>query len=492
MDRSNKRTELNRPRSSILSRVRRLNRVAGGLISRLTLVQRFAIFSFFVLIVGAFIIGRFIADEIEGDVTARNGAITALYVDSFVSPRTQGLIDGSIPEAEQEELDALLTETGFGEDILSFKVWNSEGRIVYASNSELIGQQFDIRGGLLSALAGKVDSQMSPLNEEEHARERALGPSLIETYAPIRHADTGTVIGAMEFYQDPEALHSEIASSQRRGWIVVGVSTAGMYVVLLGLVMGASNTLTKQHRSLQLMAEDNRRLATRVRGAAAQRTETDEQLMMRIARDLHDGPAQDLGFALLRVETLKERARDVMAGGGSGGSGGDEVSEDFDLVEAALTSALKEMRDISSDMRLPELAVLSLEETIQRAVADHRNKTGGEVAVDLSTDCKSGSLPTKIVVYRVIQEALSNSYRHAPGSSRHVEASCSEGSLDLSVSDSGPGFDPDTPVDDADRSHIGVRGMRERVEMLGGILRISSSRAGGTKVTVRIPLDNMS
>jgi len=252
--------------------------------------------------------------------------------------------------------------------------------------------------------------------------------------------------------------------------------------------MGASNTLTKQHRSLQLMSEENRRLATRVRGAAAQKTETDEQQVMRIARDLHDGPAQDLGFALLRVEALKERARDVVAGGGSGG---DEISEDFDLVEAALTSALKEVRDISSDMRLPELAVLSLEETIQRAVADHRSKTGGEVSVELGSVCESSSMPTKIVVYRVVQEALSNSYRHAPGSSRHVEASCSEGSLEFSMSDSGPGFDPQTPADDTDRSHIGVRGMRERVEMLGGIIRISSSRAGGTKVTVRIPLDKM-
>ena len=261
-----------------------------------------------------------------------------------------------------------------------------------------------------------------------------------------------------------------------------------MYVLLVGLVMGASNTLTKQHRSLQLMSDENRRLAIRVRGAAAQKTESDEELMMRISRDLHDGPAQDLGFALLRIETLKERARDLAAGS----AGGDEVGEDFDLIETALTAALKEMRDISSDMRLPELADLSLEETVERAVVDHRSKTGSEVAVELSNVCKSPSLPTKIVAYRVIQEALSNSYRHAPNSSRHVEASCPEGTLELRVSDSGPGFDPDTTVDDADRSHIGVRGMRERVEMLGGILRISSSRAGGTKVTVRIPVDEMS
>lgn len=465
-----------------------LIRKARDILSRLTLVQRFAIVSSFVLILGAFIIGRFVADEIESDVTARNGAITALYVDSFVSPRVEEIIDGSISEAAEAELDSLLTHTEFGETILSFKVWDMDARIVYASDPELIGKQFDAHGGLNSALSGKVHSQVSDLSEEEHESERALRSSLIETYAPIRLHETGEIIGAMEFYQDPQELETEVASSQRRGWAVVGFSTAGMYVLLVGLVMGASNTLRKQHRSLQLMSEDNRRLATRVRGAAAQKTETDEQQVMRIARDLHDGPAQDLGFALLRVEALKERTRDAVVGGGSGD---DEITEDFDLVEAALTSALKEVRDISSDIRLPELAVLSLEETIQRAVADHRSKTGGEVSVELASDCESPSMPTKIVVYRVVQEALSNSYRHAPGSSRHVEASCSEGSLEFSMSDSGPGFDPDAPADDSDRSHIGVRGMRERVEMLGGILRISSSRAGGTKVTVRIPLDKL-
>jgi len=185
-----------------------LIRKARDILSRLTLVQRFAIVSSFVLILGAFIIGRFVADEIESDVTARNGAITALYVDSFVSPRVEEIIDGSISEAAEAELDSLLTHTEFGETILSFKVWDMDARIVYASDPELIGKQFDAHGGLNSALSGKVHSQVSDLSEEEHESERALRSSLIETYAPIRLHETGEIIGAMEFYQDPQELES--------------------------------------------------------------------------------------------------------------------------------------------------------------------------------------------------------------------------------------------------------------------------------------------
>jgi signal transduction histidine kinase len=236
------------------------------------------------------------------------------------------------------------------------------------------------------------------------------------------------------------------------------------------------------------MAEENASLVTRVREAASQKTETDEELLMRIARDLHDGPAQDLSLALLRVESLKEGTEAVV----NGAPPTEHVRKDFDLIETALTSALKEVREISSDMRLPELADMSPEETIRSAVSDHQSKTGSGASVKLLSLCASADLPIKIVVYRVIQEALSNSYRHAPDSHRHVEASCTGGSLELVISDDGPGFDPGVPLETADRSRLGVRGMRERVEMLGGILEIATSSSEGTRILVRLPVDEMS
>jgi signal transduction histidine kinase len=462
--------------------------VVGGLVARLTLVQRFALVSLIILVVGAFVIGRYVAEELESDVTARNGAITALYVDSFVSPRLQGLGGGVISADKQQELDSLLTETSLGRDILSFKVWDTQGRIVYASDPALVGQQFDRQGGLASALGGDVHSSKSDLSEEEHEVERLLRPSLLETYAPIRADETGAIIGAMEFYQDPSDLEAEIESSQRNGWIIVSVSTAGMYLLLVGLVKGASSTLVQQHRRLQKMSDENAHLAKRVRDAASQKTETDEALVMRVARDLHDGPAQDLGLALLRVRPLREGSEDLLRGTSEDRKA---VREDFALVETALARALKEVREISSDIRLPELQGLSLDETIEKAVSDHENKTGNKVTVQLHDIPPGLGLPLKIVAYRVIQEALTNSFRHAAGSDASVRASCADGRLLLEVADSGPGFEPsDERGSKRTSTPLGLRGMRERVELLSGSLEIVSSRDSGTTIRARFPLDD--
>ena len=89
-------------------------RFTSGLASRLTLVQRFALISLIILVTGAIIIGRFVAEEIEDGVTARSSAITALYVDSFISPHLQDLGGGTVSEDTRRELDRLLIESSLG------------------------------------------------------------------------------------------------------------------------------------------------------------------------------------------------------------------------------------------------------------------------------------------------------------------------------------------------------------------------------------------
>jgi len=331
--------------------VRRTWRYVNGLVSRLTLVQRFALVSLAILVTGAFIIGRYVGEEIEDGVVANSSAITALYVDSFISPRLQELDSGTVSDDDRAELDGLLTESSLGQEIASFKVWDRKGNIVYASDASLVGQKFELTGRLAAALAGKVDSQLSDLGQEEHQLERARFDRLLETYAPVRQDQTGAIIGAMEFYQDPSDLESEVASSQRTGWIIVGISTAGMYLLLVGLVKGASNTLSSQQRHLGQLAQANARLAERVQKAAAKKTETDEQLLMRIGHSLHDGPAQDLGLALLRIKSLRQGTVRHLP---RGESAADRVREDFELVETALANALRETREISSDLHLPQ------------------------------------------------------------------------------------------------------------------------------------------
>jgi signal transduction histidine kinase len=467
--------------------LRRTWRRAWALASHLTLVQRFAVISLAILIAGGFIIGRYVAGEIEDGVTARSSAITALYVDSFVSPHLQDMGSGQLDSDQRSELDRLLVDSSFGQEIASFKVWDTQGSIVYARDTSLIGQQFGPHGGLSAALAGNVQASVTDLREEENRLERQQWDRLLETYAPVREHETGAIIGAMEFYQDPSDLESEIASSQRTGWLIVGISTAGMYLLLVGLVKGASNTLSSQHRSLARLAEDNARLAEGVQKAAAEKTETDERLLMQISHDLHDGPTQDLGLALLRIRSLREGTEVHLANSGSDER---QVREDFELVETALADALKEVREISSDLHLPKLAELSLRDVVEKAKLDHERKTGTTIELVGAVVPDTRSLPLKIVVYRVLQEALNNSYRHAGGREQRIGISHAGGWLQIEAADGGPGFRPAEVQESSDaRRGLGLRGMRERVEMLGGTLEIASGPTRATTIRVRLPLE---
>ena len=466
--------------------VRRTWRYVNGLVSRLTLVQRFALVSLVILIFGALIIGRYVGEEIEDGVVANSSAITALYVDSFISPLLQELGSGTVSDDDRAELDVLLTESSLGQEIASFKVWDRKGNIVYASDASLVGQKFEPTGRLAAALTGKVDARLSDLGQEEHKLERARFDKLLETYAPVRQDQTGAIIGAMEFYQDPSDLQSEIMSSQRTGWIIVGISTAGMYLLLVGLVKGASNTLSSQHRHLGRLAQANARLAERVQKAAAQKTETDERLLMRISHDLHDGPAQDLGLALLRITSLQQGTEAHLA---KADRGAQSVREDFELVQTALADALREVRQISSDLRLPEVDALTLAEVVEKAKLDHERKTASTVTMARASVPALASLPLKIAVYRVLQEALNNAFRHGGAKEQRIAVAHIDGWLTLEVSDGGPGFDVAKADGSQDvRQPLGLRGMRERVEMLGGTLVVVSSAAGGTTVRAKLPL----
>ncbi len=447
-------------------------------VRRLSLSQQFMLFSLLILLVGAFVIGRWVAQEIERGVINRTAAVTALYVDSFVSPHLQELDQGgTISEENRALLDQLLTTSALGQKIVSFKIWSPEGEILYASDRSLIGQVFSLEEEIRAARAGQVTSHISKLEADENASERLRADELVETYAPVHSHTTSLVIAISEFYQSPAEIQSEVRSSQREGWLIVGVSTAVMYLLLVGLVNGASATITSQNRQLRSLLERNAALSERVQRAAAGKAQTDEQMMMRIGHELHDGPAQDLSLALLRLEGLRDDLEARETGPGDG--------DDFAVVQGALERSLREIRGIASGLRLPELDVLTLGDVIDRAINEHERRTGDTVdltVAELPVDV-AGAL--KIAVYRIIKESLNNAHRHAGVKAARVAVSLEGGSLLLEISDAGTGFDPrsvDTHVS------LGLRGMRERAELLGGTLTVASTPGRGTTVAASLPI----
>jgi signal transduction histidine kinase len=450
-----------------------------------TLAQRFMIASLIILIAGMAGIGVWIGNEIKNGVIHRTGATTALYVDSFISPHLQELgTSGTLSPESLQKLSKLLQDTPMGQQIVTLKVWDPTGRVVYSTDGTA-GQRFPIGEGLALAILGQVSSEISQLTAEENAAQRAIRPELLEIYSPVRLSGTNQVIAVAEFYQTIDALNQEIAAAQRRSWLVVGAATLVIYLLLAGFVQRASDTIERQQVTLNEqifrltdLLGQNKELHDRVRRAAGSVATLNERFLRRIGSELHDGPAQDLGLVLLKLDALIGRLEQDQSGSGS--------VDELTGIQSTLQNAQKEVRAISTGLSLPQLAELSLSETVIRAVRAHERRTGSRVKLDVSPLPEQAALPVKITVFRVLQESLNNAYRHAGGVDQHIRAFMDGDLLALEVSDAGPGFVPQPSA--TFNGHLGLAGMRERVESLGGTFSVNSEVGKGTQVTARLAL----
>jgi signal transduction histidine kinase len=141
---------------------------------------------------------------------------------------------------------------------------------------------------------------------------------------------------------------------------------------------------------------------------------------------------------------------------------------------------------MSAGLILPELDALSPADALWIVVRNHERRTGTTVKCDVSRLPASLSNPLKTCLYRLTQEALSNAFRHGGGIGQSVEGGLCNGRLTVTISDTGRGF----PVEEQMlRSNgLGLKGMRDRVAALGGVLEIESKPGGGTRLTAQFEL----
>lgn len=215
--------------------------------------------------------------------------------------------------------------------------------------------------------------------------------------------------------------------------------------------------------------------------AAARTTALNERFLRRIAADLYDGPGQDLALALLRIDELA----DVCAACSVSLVKRKAANDDFRTIQSALRSALADMRAILAGLRLPEIEQLSVAETVERAVRDYEHKTSAEVELAVSDVPVEAPLSVKITLYRIIQESLANGFKHADGASQRVSITGKENQLIVEISDNGPGFNKRGILPD---EHLGLVGMRERVEILAGTFEVKSAQNNGTLICAHLPL----
>ncbi|CAN0502002.1 unnamed protein product, partial [Phaeothamnion confervicola] len=182
----------------------------------------------------------------------------------------------------------------------------------------------------------------------------------LEIYSPGWSASTWKVIAVAEFYYGTDDVRGDIDRAKERSWMVVGGSTLVIYLLLAVFIRRASDTIARQQRSMghqvarltELLAQ-NADLDRRVRAASARTSAINERFLRRLSAELHDGPAQDIGLALLQLDHLAAPpsangdARPVVSTSRSPG--------DLAPIEEALRRAMDGVRTLSAGLMLPQL-----------------------------------------------------------------------------------------------------------------------------------------
>ncbi|MDQ0089875.1 two-component system sensor histidine kinase DegS [Paenibacillus anaericanus] len=204
-----------------------------------------------------------------------------------------------------------------------------------------------------------------------------------------------------------------------------------------------------------------------------------EEERKRISREIHDGPAQLLANLVLRTEIVERML----------------IKQEFKMVQdeiidlkGQVRSSLEEMRKVIFNLRPMALDDLGLIPTLRKFVHDFEEKT--KIRATFETRGKEFRLssPMEAAVFRLIQEALNNSAKHAYPTFVGVEITYQAQMVKIMVHDNGLGFKVEQlELKTKEHSHFGLIGMRERVELLDGRMEIESAANMGTKIVIHIP-----
>jgi signal transduction histidine kinase len=448
--------------------------------------------SLLVVVAGAGVIGHYLERMVISNTLSKTTAVMGLFLDDLIAAEVQDLQVGErIPRDTIIALDERVSRAAERAQFVGLKVWSRDGEVLYSDDRALIGRRFGVAPQIDAAWDGGVMWSLSDLAGDQHAGLRSGWRELLEVFTPVHCLESGQTLAVAEFYFPLDDLSSTLRAKRIRTWVAVVAVALPIYGLLAVAVRRTTQTVRRQEGELEVRVEEldallhqNLELSARVRSAAERGTALNERVRQRLSSDLHDGPLQELQFALLQLDRLVARHRECAV----------NVKEccEFDSRVAdtrdAVTLAVDELRRVAKGLVGVDVDGVTVEEIVRRVVARHEERTAIPVGVELTELPEDASVAVKITLYRFLQEGLQNAYRHAGGVGQRVRMWMHGSMLCAQVSDDGPGIDADAVVDQTEG--LGLRGLRDRVEILGGMLCVSSRSDGGTDLAACLPMDD--
>jgi two-component system sensor histidine kinase UhpB len=232
----------------------------------------------------------------------------------------------------------------------------------------------------------------------------------------------------------------------------------------------------RQLKQARAAVQEREQMVERLKILSRRLLEIQEVERRRLARELHDEFGQMLAAITLHLHAAR-------------GLAGPTALPQLDECTTLLQQAGEQVRSLALELRPAMLDTLGLEATLRWLAEQHQQRTGCEV--QLVGHLSGAPLPPDLAIacFRVVQEALTNVVRHAAASHVWIELSQSDSVLELVVRDDGVGFDAAAVQEQPGRrGQLGLLGMRERVQILGGRLDVESQPGRGVRIRASFPL----
>jgi signal transduction histidine kinase len=242
----------------------------------------------------------------------------------------------------------------------------------------------------------------------------------------------------------------------------------------------AEKSLKRSEQHYSRLLEQSRRMQEQLRLLSRQLLSAQEEERKKISRELHDVIAQTLTTINVQLATLKKDASLNTAG----------LERNIVRTQQLVQESVDIVHRFARELRPAVLDDLGLIPALHSFMKTFREETGIRVSLSAFAEVEQVNGDKRTVLYRVAQEALTNVARHASASSVQVKIQKLDGLICLKIKDDGKGFQKERVLQVKKSKRLGLLGMRERLEMVGGRFTIESVPSKGTTVVAQIPLIN--
>jgi PAS domain S-box-containing protein len=304
----------------------------------------------------------------------------------------------------------------------------------------------------------------------EMPRNRVIGRRLTEVFPKVGALGLLDVLRRVWRTGEAESYPTSLYQDERiSAWI-----ESYVFKLPSGEVVAVYSDMTERKQAeeaLHTSRERLRRLAARIEA-------TREEERTAIAREVHDEFGQALTGLKMDLAWLRDHLAKVQT---------EAFAERLGAAEALADSTLDGMRRLAARLRPSLLDDLGLTAAIEWLVKEFAGRVGCRFDLDLTEDDIGFDRERDTAVYRILQEALTNVARHAQASQVTVSLEATSDTLELTVADNGKGIRDE---DMEGVTSLGLMGMRERAEALGGQIDVRPGPGGGTRVLLRLPRSN--